>query len=521
MECEQGEAPSETMNENTETATTDMEEKDVSKPVTSTSPESNKENVNSEDTVEEENKPKYIKSIPELHKSKSSPFTNVNAKQKKALTPGSRGAMLLNLSRRVSVEPSEPVVTRESRVQAQHVSVSVSPMRPWVKYAPSPSHASPSAGILKRAADDLDSSNDGSPVCVKRIRLDVTGSNPRRVHFNDNPVSESVEIPRTPKQQYTRKKLQMSALAEADDKDEEMEGVTSLVMYPDLVDNTDNISSVLHNLATGQWARFLEQDLKKNDINTIGQLAGLDAKTVGQLRGVKPPKIQTVKQALAAYHNKVKKEENTFRRGTPVLEETSQEEEERIKAEFFSRPSPSPTDMTDVDAVQEDKEITAKESNTEGGPKLSKSDVVDNEAAEEAQPEKSTEDVQPEKPVEEIPSTDKVLVEESPDDDEKKIIDEEARTSVPDTETMNIEAEENIETKECIVNVTDVLSKKETSNVDEESAEVQPDKEDTHESNEMDTNEDVVDNPASANAAISDNDVESDKQINKNKETNH
>merc|ERR1711915_889527 len=92
---------------------------------------------------------------------------------------------------------------------------------------------------------------------------------------------------------------------------------------------------------------------------------------------------------------------------------------------------------------------------------------------------------------------------------------------VPDTETMNIEAEENIETKECIVNVTDVLSLKETSNVDEELAEVQPDKEDGHEINEMDTNEDVVDNPASANAAISDNDVESDKQINKNKETNH
>lgn len=280
-------------------------------------------------------------------------------------------------------------------------------------------------------------------------------------------------------------------------------------------------------------------------------MAGLDAKTVGQLRGVKPPKIQTVKQALAAYHNKVKKEENTFRRGTPVLEETSQEEEERIKAEFFSRPSPSPTDMTDVDAVQEDKELTAKEANSEEGPKLSKSDVVDNEAAEESEPEKSTEDgepakpveearsetsiedIQPEKPsedvqaekhVEEIPSAEKILVEESPDEDEKKVIDDdEARTSVPDTETMNIEAEENIETKECIVNVTDVLSMKETSNDDEKLTDVQPDKEDTHENNEMDTNEDVVDNPTSANAAISDGDsnVESDEQINKNKETDH
>ena len=105
-------------------------------------------------------------------------------------------------------------------------------LRPWVKYAPSPSHASPSAGILKskRTADDLDSSNDvsfttayvnflyqlhsifqGSPVSAKRLRLDMGGDvpAPRRVHFNDNPVSESVEIPRTPKQQNTRKKLQM------------------------------------------------------------------------------------------------------------------------------------------------------------------------------------------------------------------------------------------------------------------------------------------------------------------------
>ena len=74
---------------------------------------------------------------------------------------------------------------------------------------------------------------------AKRLRLDIGGDSqaPRRVHFNDDPVSESVEIPRTPKQQYTRKKLQMAALADPEGKEEEMEGVTSLVMYPDLVDN--------------------------------------------------------------------------------------------------------------------------------------------------------------------------------------------------------------------------------------------------------------------------------------------
>ena len=69
------------------------------------------------------------------------------------------------------------------------------------------------------------------------MKFDLSGSAPRRVHFNDNPVSESVEIPRTPKQQFTRKKLQLSALAESEDKEEEIDGVTSLVMYPDLVEN--------------------------------------------------------------------------------------------------------------------------------------------------------------------------------------------------------------------------------------------------------------------------------------------
>ena len=72
------------------------------------------------------------------------------------------------------------------------------------------------------------------------MKFDLSGSAPRRVHFNDNPVSESVEIPRTPKQ-FTRKKLQLAALADNDDKEDEIEGVTSLVMYPDLVDNTVNI----------------------------------------------------------------------------------------------------------------------------------------------------------------------------------------------------------------------------------------------------------------------------------------
>ena len=136
------------------------------------SPECNKENVNSDDAVEEDKKDQPSKQIDPPKPKLKSPFTGVNTKQKKPLTPGSRGAMILNLSRRVSldqgndtthVSPRVPVssqtrvpMSSQTRVQA----VAVSPMRPWAKYAPSPSHASPSAGILKRSADDLDSPND-------------------------------------------------------------------------------------------------------------------------------------------------------------------------------------------------------------------------------------------------------------------------------------------------------------------------------------------------------------------------
>jgi len=202
----------------------------------------------------------------------------------------------------------------------------------------------------------------------------LESSFPKRVHFNDNPVSESVEIPRTPKQQKPRKKL-LLALTDPDEKEDEMEGVTSLVMFPQLVDNKDTITSIQHQLATGQWARCLEQDLKKNEISTVGDLAGLDNNAVRQLRGIKPPKQQTVKTVLAQYYNKLRREENVVRKGTPVQEETTQEEEDRIKADIFSRPSPSPTDMADIDSSQ-DHEETKEESN-----ELTKEDS--NERAEE------------------------------------------------------------------------------------------------------------------------------------------
>ena len=175
-----------------------------------------------------------------------------------------------------------------------------------------------------------------------------------------------------------------------------MEGVTSLVMFPQLVENNDPINNIQYQLATGMGARCLEQELKKNEITTVGDLAGLDNKAVTNLRGVKPPKIQTVKMVLGVYFNKIKREETVVRKGTPVQEETSQEEEDRIKEDIFSRPSPSPTDMAAViDSSQDDSEDQ----------KESKEDV-------KTVPDTESLDVQVEEEVKTVPAVDVPTVEE-------------------------------------------------------------------------------------------------------------
>ena len=131
-------------------------------------PESNKENLSSEE--ETDTTKSSLTRLKELPTKPKSPFTAVNPRQpsKKAVTPSgsSRGAMLLNLSRRVSLDTNNlpsptgppPPVPASASLQPGLNMVPESPLRPWVKYAPSPSHASPSASILKRPADDLDSS---------------------------------------------------------------------------------------------------------------------------------------------------------------------------------------------------------------------------------------------------------------------------------------------------------------------------------------------------------------------------
>ena len=195
-----------------------------------------------------------------------------------------------------------------------------------------------------------------SPVSAKRIRLDGSF---RRVHFNENPVSESVEIPRTPSHRKPRKKLQLSLAGENSPDDCSLPAPAAIC--PRLTACTESISTILHNLAPGQWAKILEADLRERKVGTVGELASLNAVTVKSLRGVKPPRVATVEGALKAFIGKCgdkcqdnfSKDEGITKVRAPVEEETSQEEEDEIKAAIFSRPSPSPTDMGDVDIFDE------------------------------------------------------------------------------------------------------------------------------------------------------------------------
>merc|ERR1719204_1795419 len=271
------------------------------------------------------------------------PFTELRRS-----TSSSRAAMLVSLAtgRRPSLDvvssPSPPLLSPKVPNDNQK--------RPWVKYAPSPSSASPTTSCLKRSADELDSSIEGSPVSsAKRPRTSSHGL--RKVHFPENPVSDSVEIPRAPEGKHTRKKLQLWHAASTEDSRRETLSTspeqTDAVIFPELADCQEPISSISHRLATGPWGKVLEEDLKKGGTTTIGQLASMTCAQVKQLRGLKPPKEVTVRNTLKGIQSRL-------RMKAPVVEATiSTEEEDKIKDELFSRPSPTPE--------EESKMITAEE----------------------------------------------------------------------------------------------------------------------------------------------------------------
>jgi len=250
---------------------------------------------------------------------------------------------------------------------------------PWVKYKPSPSSASPSASILKRKGVDADASSycEDSPVSAKNARLD-TSLNGRRVHFNEDPVSDSVEIPRAPDGKHTRKKLQLSGYdqemfvetksePEMEQESQPSQGLYSdsppvdlgmNAIYPDLANSKEPIAVIVPHLATGNWAKILATDLKNNGITQVGQLAVMDPCQIRTLRGVKPNKVDSVRNTLKTFHQKLLKEGKMVEAKketakAPVEEVTTPEDEEKIKEDLFLRPSPSPTDLgfSPLDAI--------------------------------------------------------------------------------------------------------------------------------------------------------------------------
>lgn len=261
----------------------------------------------------------------------------------------------------------------QPKVDVSSPKVDVAKSMPWVKYNPSPSSASPSASILKRRtleSEDI-TSCEASPISTKRPRFDPVSN--RRVHFNEDPVSDSVEIPRAPDGKHTRKKLQLSGYDQdiptwaqpkveeppAVATDSQSQGVyrdsppvdtSEGSVYPELVSCVENISNIIHHLATGTWAKVLETDLKSNTITKIGQLAAMDPCQIRTLRGVRPSKVDTVKSALKTFHLKLIKEGKMEeikkeKVKAPVEEVTTPEDEEKIKMDLFMRPSPSPIDL--------------------------------------------------------------------------------------------------------------------------------------------------------------------------------
>jgi len=378
---ESAEVTSEVMPEDLKAVNPQMaEEEQKAEEEEATSLDANKENVSSNSDSEEAEKSETVEKslspppVPQGGRMKS-PFTNLNDKIRgagvshklKQSGSNSRGAMLLSLatSRKASMDlASAPAIPSPSPLLSPSPKVE-SAKRPWMKYAPSPSHASPTASCLKRTVDDLDSSIEGSPVSAKRARLSEMGS--RRVHFNENPVSDSVEIPRVPDGKHTRKKLQLTGYDQDlfigraggqtaqnnQDKAPEIKlEVGPQTIFPDLASCQEPITSISHQLATGPWGKVLEADLKSHNITKICQLASMDCGQVRLLRGIKPPKEVTVRNALKGLHSRLKKEtvqpEATVRVRAPVVEAAAtQEEEEEIKAALFARPSPTPTEDGD------------------------------------------------------------------------------------------------------------------------------------------------------------------------------
>ncbi len=353
--------------------------------------------------------------IPSLPSLLRSPATSSAPKPPtKKSTPilpfGGRGARLLEMSKAKGSSPTSsssergPAVSNASRTPLMSPKVSLpggkDPLStptsrqqrpPWEKFQPSPSDASPSASILKKAFSEGDGA---SP----RGSNGATGgggppSKRRKVQFKEPCVSDKVEIPRNnwgagtvdspqgvrPKQLAARfskdiplvKSLSAGAAVPGEGSSGEDSSSCGLyhptppvadpsstdAVFPALSDCEDPVADILGLLANQTWQKAAQRSLTENGVSKVGDLARMTALKAGGLKGLKPPNnVATIVEAMKRHEKRreqrksvpgpasKKQEQHPAPSPAPVVDVTTPEEEERTMQELYERPSPSPTE---------------------------------------------------------------------------------------------------------------------------------------------------------------------------------
>ena len=236
-------------------------------------------------------------------------------------------------------------------------------IKPWQKFAPSPSSASPTASILKRtespAPVEMGDISEGTTVSsiIKR----------RRVKFSDPPVSEQVEIPRSqltggsgsggacitgpnktatstfapssnyqsrvPQRQESSKSIpplgsinnengqNVSSICENEFNESlglhEATPILETTELDEIIDASliekslnEPISSILCHLTNKTFHKAAKRSLEENGILTVADLCKMKSAQLTGLKGLKPPNnITTVKEALRKFEKVLQKRE--------------------------------------------------------------------------------------------------------------------------------------------------------------------------------------------------------------------
>ncbi len=366
------------------------------------------ERFNAPDTVmdtsfETPSIPSLLRSPATSSSSPSSAGSSKMSTRKAALPFAGRGARLLEMSKAkgqspLAMEKAASVTGANAPLMSPKISASdvlSTPTNrgrsPWEKFQPSPSDASPSASILKKALSEGSESNSSGPPSAKR----------RKVQFKEPCVSDKVEIPRTTNWEQngttaagkttkkpspsTRQKtlvggsvgavgrfsrdiprLRCLALDQGEkmeeDEAEESSGMYEATppidplskdwLYPALANCEEPVAEVLSLLANQTWQKAAEKSLTDNGITKICDLSRLTSVKATTLKGLKPPdNAATIVEALKKFEKRLeakaaeqKKQSTGNKKPAPVVDVATPEEQERTIQELYERPSPSPTE---------------------------------------------------------------------------------------------------------------------------------------------------------------------------------